>query len=95
MNIKNILESTEIERYLSSKFTAYNVDVYKAGEFIIIEIPSLYSLEKAVSRLYSNISKEKNIKCYEMKLDNKQITFKIIFKKKEYKIKVIKSDLDF
>ena len=85
----------EVISYLNKKFTAYNVDIYKAAEFIIIEIPSIYSMEKSASKLYSNICKDKNVKCYELKLDGNQIIFKLIFRKKEYNIKMIKSDLDF
>lgn len=94
MNVKSILESSKIEQYLSSKFRAYNVDIYTTDKFIIIEIPCLYNAKKSMEKLILSVEKDKN-KIEITETTPTHIDGILSIKNKTYKIRMIKSDLDF
>lgn len=94
MNIKKILESNSIEQYLSSKFRAYNVDIYSTNKFIIIEVPHMYSIKKSMDKLILSIEKDGN----KLKIVNPKTNYidsELTIDNKKYMIKMIRSDLDF
>ncbi len=94
MNIKKILESNSIEQYLSSKFLAYNVDIYSTNKFIIIEVPHMYNIKKSMEKLILSIQKDKN----ELKIVNPKTNYidaELTIKDRKYMIKMIRSDIDF
>ena len=94
MNIKKLLESNAIEHYLSSKFSAYNVDIYTTNKFIVIEVPHMYSIKKSMEKLMISIQKDDN----EIRIVNSKTNYidsELTIKNKKYMIKMIRSDIDF
>lgn len=94
MNYKKLIESTNIEHYLSDKFSAYNVDIYSTDKYIIIEIPHMYNIKKSMDRLILSVDKDgNNIKIVNTKTN--YIDSVLTIGKEKYNIRMVKSDLDF
>lgn len=93
-SLKKILESNSIERYLSAKFDAYNVDIYSTNKFIVIEVPHMYSIKKSMEKLIIIVGKDGN----KLKVTNPKTNYidaELIIGSKKYAIKMIRSDIDF
>ena len=94
MNYKKLIESSNIEHYLSDKFSAYNVDIYSTDKYIIIEIPHMYNIKKSMDRLILSVDKDgNNIKIVNTKTN--YIDSVLTIGKEKYIIRMVKSDLDF
>ena len=94
MNYKKLIESSNIEHYLSDKFSAYNADIYSTDKYIIIEIPHMYNIKKSMDRLILSVDKDgNNIKIVNTKTN--YIDSVLTIGKEKYNIRMVKSDLDF